>query len=78
VAACALPEIDHLAWTQAMLLPDDPDVGQTESKTLRYRLPVRRSRPRPELPPTRLTITPGAGPVPHHLQPASRVADPAR
>jgi Transposase DDE domain group 1 len=35
---CALTAIDLLAWTQTMLLHDDPALAKAEPKTLRYRL----------------------------------------
>ncbi len=36
--ACALIAIDLLAWTQTMLLHDQPALARAEPKTLRYRL----------------------------------------
>jgi hypothetical protein len=36
--ACALTAIDLLAWTQTILLHDDPALSKAEPKTLRYRL----------------------------------------
>lgn len=36
--ACALTAIDLLAWTQTMLLHDQPELARAEPKTLRYRL----------------------------------------
>jgi hypothetical protein len=36
--ACALTAIDLLAWTQTILLHDDPDLARSEPKALRYRL----------------------------------------
>jgi Transposase DDE domain group 1 len=36
--ACALTAIDLLAWTQTILLHDDPALARAEPKTLRYRL----------------------------------------
>jgi hypothetical protein len=36
--ACALTGIDLLAWTQTILLYDQPDLARAEPKTLRYRL----------------------------------------
>ncbi len=35
---CALTAIDLLAWTQTILLHDDPALARAEPKTLRYRL----------------------------------------
>jgi Transposase DDE domain group 1 len=35
---CALTAIDLLAWTQTMLLHDEPDLAHAEPKKLRYRL----------------------------------------
>ncbi len=34
--ACALTAIDLLAWTQTILLHDDPSLAKAEPKTLRY------------------------------------------
>jgi hypothetical protein len=36
--ACALTAIDLIAWTQTILLHDQPDLAKTEPKKLRYRL----------------------------------------
>ncbi len=36
--ACVLTAIDLLAWTQTILLHDDPTLARAEPKTLRYRL----------------------------------------
>jgi hypothetical protein len=36
--ACVLTAIDLLAWTQTILLHDDPALSKAEPKTLRYRL----------------------------------------
>lgn len=36
--ACALMAIDLVAWTQTILLHDDPALAKAEPKTLRYRL----------------------------------------
>lgn len=36
--ACVLTAIDLLAWTQTILLHDEPDLAKAEPKTLRYRL----------------------------------------
>ena len=36
--ACALTAIDLLAWTQTILLHDDPNLARSEPKALRYRL----------------------------------------
>jgi len=36
--ACALTAIDLLAWTQTMLVHDQPELARAEPKTLRYRL----------------------------------------
>ncbi len=36
---CVLSAIDLLAWTQTILLHDDPPLSKAEPKTLRYRLP---------------------------------------
>jgi hypothetical protein len=36
--ACTLSAIDLIAWTQTILLADQPDLAKAEPKTLRYRL----------------------------------------
>jgi hypothetical protein len=36
--ACALIAIDLIAWTQTILLADQPELAKAEPKTLRYRL----------------------------------------
>jgi hypothetical protein len=36
--ACTLTAIDLIAWTQTILLTDQPELARAEPKTLRYRL----------------------------------------